>query len=113
MDEITKLSYNSIVKYYSTLNQFGYKSYEDVYKLIALNTLEELLNIFPEYITEKDLRAIYNAIYCLSGTTCLVDFPEYINDDSTIHNIKLNFIARVTENDLLRFTQNDLIRLEA
>lgn len=85
MDEMTNISYDAIVRYFTSLAQFGYRSYGDVNKLLALLTLDDLLNVFSEYIDENDLRSIVNAIYCLSGTTCLIDFPSYINDDTLFH----------------------------
>lgn len=102
MEEITDLSYDSIVKYFSSLGQFGYKSYNEVYKLVALMGLEEMLDIFAEFITEKDLKEILSAITCLSGTTCLIDFPSYINDNSMIHKSKLNYLFRLSETDSIR-----------
>lgn len=113
MDEITDLSYNAINRYFTTLAQFGYKNYSAVDKLIALLTLEEMLNIFPEYIDEKSFRSIINAIYCLSGTTCLIDFPHYINSDTLFHKTRINFAARITEDSVLRIAENDIIRTEA
>lgn len=81
MKEITDLTYESIVKYFTTLQQFGYKSYEDVNKLVALIGLEEMLDIFAEFVTEEDFKDIMTAINCLSGSTCLIDFPTYSNSN--------------------------------
>lgn len=114
MHEIDNLSYDAIVKYFNALSQFGYKSYGNVSKLMALLTLGDMLHIFNEYITEKDLRAIINAVYCLSGTTCLIDFPEFSgNEDSLVHQTKLCFTARVTEDNRFRVTEDDLLRAKA
>ena len=82
-------------------------------KLLALLTLDDLLNAFSEYIDENDLRSIVNAIYCLSGTTCLIDFPSYINDDTLFHQTKVNYIARITEDNILRVDETNMIRIEA
>lgn len=110
MEEITDLSYESIVKYFTTLQQFGYKSYEDVYKLVALIGLEEMLDIFAEFITEEDLKQIVSAINCLSGTTCLIDFPTYSESESLIHKSKVNYLTRLSEADSIRMG-NDSFRI--
>ena len=110
MEEITDLSYDSIVKYFNTLQQFGYKSYEEVYKLLALIGLEEMLDMFADFITEKDFKDIISAIDCLSGTTCLIDFPIYSEGKSMIHKSKVNYMTRLTETDSIRM-DTDLIRL--
>lgn len=113
MDEMTNISYDAIVRYFTSLTQFGYRSYGDVNKLLALLTLDDLLNVFSEYIDEDALRSIVNAIYCLSGTTCLIDFPSYINNDTLFHQTKVNYIARITEDNILRVDEASAIRIEA
>ncbi|QOR58348.1 hypothetical protein [uncultured phage cr106_1] len=77
MDELAKLQTEALDNYFIALSQFGYKSYDDVYKLLALLFLDELLTDFKSFITEEDLRTISRVVYCLCGTTCLIDFPEY------------------------------------
>lgn len=113
MDEITNLSYDAITRYFTHLSQFGYNSYDGVSKLVALLSLEEMLTIFSEYITEADLRSITNAIYSLSGTTCLIQFPQYINSDTLIHKTKISYLTRLTEDNFQRVTQDNSVRLEA
>lgn len=102
MEEISNLSFDSIAKYFDTLKQFGFKSYDDTYKLLALIGLEEMLDVFAEFITEKDLQDIMSAINCLSGTTCLIDFPSYFTNDALIHKTKVNYLLRLSETDTIR-----------
>lgn len=113
MDEITNISYNAIVKYFTSLAQFGYRSYDDVNKLIALISLNDMLDVFSDYINEESFKSIINAIYCLSGTTCLIDFPSYINNDTLNHQTKINYIARVTQDNILKISESNIIRVEA
>lgn len=113
MDEITNLSQDAIIRYFNSLSKLGYKNYEDVSKLQALLTLEEMLSIFDGYITESDFRSIINAIYCLSGTTCMIDYPKYINDDTLFHTTDIAFTVRITEDSIIRGTQDNIIRVGA
>ena len=44
--------------------------------MIVLFFMEEfLINEFSQFVTEEDYRAIINALYCMFGTTCLIDIP--------------------------------------
>lgn len=109
MEEITDLCYESIVRYFTTLQQFGYKNYRDVYKLVALIGIEEMPDMFAEFITEKDLKYIMTAINCLSGTTCLIDFPS--NHGGQLFNKRnMNYLSRLSESNHMRM-DNDSIRV--
>lgn len=112
MEEVTDLSYESIVRYFTALQQFGYKSYEDVYKLVALIGLEEMLDICAEFITEKDLKQIMSAISCLSGTTCLIDFPAYSEQEPLIHKSRVNYLTRLSETNSIRMDNNSVRLVE-
>lgn len=65
MDELAKLKTEALNNYFIALSQFGYKNYDDVYKLLALLFLEELLTDFRGFVTEDDIRTISRVIYCL------------------------------------------------
>lgn len=114
MEEVTKISEEAINRYFTTLSQFGYRKYSDVNKLIALLFIEEILKFdFSTFITEEDYKDIINALYCLSGNTCLIRFPEYENYDSLIHKTKLSIIPRISEDSILRMSELGIIREKA
>lgn len=113
MDEIINMSYDAVARYFTHLSQFGYRAYGDVEKLLALLCLEDILNIFGEYVSEDDFRSIVNSIYCLCGSTCLIKYPEYINDDTLFHQNKIGFIARVSLDNNLRSTEDYKLRVKA
>lgn len=78
MDEIV---YNSIVRYFSTLSNLGYISYEDVNSLLFLTAIQEFIyKDFRGFINEDDYREIEKALYKVFGTSCLVPYPEYCNN---------------------------------
>lgn len=73
--------YNSLNKYFHTLSVLGYKSYEEVYKLLTLILIEEFVNSdFYGLITKEDYQHIERALYCLFGTTCLIPYPSFCNN---------------------------------
>ena len=79
MDEIV---YNSIVRYFSTLSNLGYVSYEDVNSLLFLTAIQEFIyKDFRGFINEDDYREIEKALYKVFGTSCLVLYPEYCKND--------------------------------
>lgn len=90
MEELTKISEEAIQRYFTTLAQFGYKNYSDVYKLITILFIEEFLSSssFSEFITEEDYRYIVSAMYCILGSNCLIKFPEFNNYDTLFHRDK-------------------------
>lgn len=107
MNEITEISKVAVDRYFNTLALFGYKNYTDVYKLLALLYIEELLTqqAYSGFISEEDYRVIMDALYCLTGSTCLIPYPEFINNDSLIHETLRNYIPRVTQDSNLRYTE--------
>lgn len=78
MDEIV---YNSIVRYFSTLSNLGYISYEDVNRLLFLTAIQEFIyKDFRGFINEDDYREIEKALYKVFGTSCLIPYPKYCNN---------------------------------
>lgn len=96
--DITKQALHSLDSYFNTLSQFGYKKQSDLDKLIILLFIEELLTEERVLITEEDYRDIDNALNCLYGSSCLIPYPLYINDDSLFGVIDNGlYISGVTE----------------
>lgn len=113
MDKLTNLSYDAVVRYFTTLSQFGYKCYNATYKLLSLIALYDLLYMFDEYITDSDLESIVKSIYCLSGSTCLIDFPKHSSGSTLFTESKVNYLTRIAEDNNIRYTQEEHVRLEA
>ena len=113
VDVLTNISFEAIYRYFHTLSVLGYKSYEDVYKLILLLYLEELLTgEMSYYINEEDLRIITEALTCLYGSTCLIDYPCIPKDDSLIHPIRDRITLRISEDCILRNSEYSKTRIK-
>lgn len=69
--------YDSLVKYYKILSHLGYKSYNDVYKILFLIAVNKFIKTFGDTITKDDHRLIERSIYKVYGTRCLIPFPNY------------------------------------
>ena len=80
MANITNITNNAVQKYFKALEYYGYKSYDDVNKLILLIAIQELVDYdFRYLIEENDYTVINNALYCLYGSTCLIPWLNYCN----------------------------------
>ena len=75
-------TYNSLNNYFSLLSRTGYKSYNEVYKLIVLSFIEDIISSdIKEYLTEEDYKYISSVIECLYGS-CIIPYPNN-NKEST------------------------------
>lgn len=114
MDKMLEISEEAITRYFTTLSQFGYKKYSDVDKIIVLFFMEEMLaGEMSYYVTQDDYRNIVNVLYCLAGSTCMIDFPMFESYDTLVHSNKRTFVLRITEDSILRNTEDDNFRVEA
>lgn len=113
MEETTKVTLEALNRYFNTLAKFGYKNYNSVNKLIVLTFLEELLSQENSvFVTEEDYNDIISAIYNLSGTTCMIDFPEYNIYDSIIRKQDFNDLGIMSEDYNLRMCEGNYIKVK-
>lgn len=69
--------YNSLSRYFERLGQAGYVPYNNVYKLLILSFISEIVdNDYRGYITKDDYPYIEQALDCLFGTSCLTPYPN-------------------------------------
>ena len=84
-DNLVKFTKESLIRYFTALSQFGYKSYCDVGKLLTLIFLQEYLQKYQEYITEADYNEVSKAMECLYGTSCLIPYQYYQTNKATFN----------------------------
>lgn len=107
--ELLNEAYNSVNHYFNLLRKMGYRSYNEVNKLLVFIFIQELLDgDMSYYITEEDYNTINSALYCLYGT-CSIPYPSYRRSLDSIVN-KLPDKYRVTSNGTLRGTQEGSLR---
>lgn len=106
MEEVTNLTENTINRYFNSLSKLGYKNYTDVYKIIILTFLEELLGYdFFGFVSEEDYNVIMKAIYCLADNTCIIEFPSYATYDSIFRKSDIDLTPRITEDGIFRTSE--------
>lgn len=111
MERVINMAAESVRRYFDSLFKFGYKNYNDVDRLLVLTYLEELLSYGSNgFLTEEDYRIIINGIYCLGGSTCIIDFPSYATYDSLIKARDAKFTPRRDEDGIFRLCESSLIR---
>lgn len=112
MDNLQDIANNAIERYFNSLSKFGYKKYSDVNKLLVLLFIEELLTgELSFFINECDYRSIINVLYCIFGSTCLIDLPSFDVYDNIYHKDNTKLTYRITEDWLLRDSEHNLLRI--
>lgn len=114
--EILNQIADSVGIYFNALTQFGYKKQEDVNKLLVYSFIGEMLTEdMRSFITEDDYRLIEQALSCLYGSSCLLPYPKYPNEDSLFGHLEREglIIPRITEDSNIRFTEDDRVRFKA
>lgn len=108
--EIINDVFNSVNSYFNALTQFGYKKQDDVNRLLIYNFIGEMLTgEMRFFITEADYRLIEQALSCLYGSSCLIPYPQYANDDYLFGHLESGglIIPRITEDSNIRLIEND------
>lgn len=104
--------YNSLNRYFSLLSHTGYKSYNEVYKLIVYIFIEELLyGPLSEYIDDKDYNDINDALYCLYGS-CMIPYPNYKESYTNVVS-RIPDKYRITEDSIIRQSNDNKLRIES
>ena len=88
--------YESIKRYFISLSMFGYKSYNDTYKLLYIISIRDFIyNDFRGLITEDDYRIIGRSLYNVFGTTCLLPYPQFCKSKG-MNNLHLGSITELS-----------------
>ena len=112
--EILSQVATSLNDYFNTLSKFGYKKQKDVDRLLIYSFLEELLmGEARYYITEADYRTIERALTCLYGSSCLIPYPKFIQENALFDTRDIQISPRITEDSNLRSTEEYEIRFKA
>lgn len=93
--DIDNIVYESLDRYYDTLQCLGYINDNTVHKLLVLTFLNKLLKLNCSFITEDQYSKINEAIYKLQECTCIIpdntsNIPSYYStvckDNSKVYN---------------------------
>lgn len=74
-----RIIYESLNRYYHSLESFGYISDVHTKKLLVLCFYKDFItNDYKNTLSEDDYISIEKALYCLYGTSCLIPYPDYL-----------------------------------
>lgn len=111
MDNLTNIVSQSLINYYDLLSNYGYFKMKEVYKLLVLSYIEDLLTSDLVYkISEEDYRYIMQSVNCLLGTNCLLPMPIKKTQDDITHTIKTAYIPLIHEQNKFELFENASIK---
>lgn len=74
--------YEALCKYFEHLCHTGYMPGEVVDKLLILSFIQRMVECdFRGHLNEEDYNKINTALYKLYGTSCLLPYPNYFNNE--------------------------------
>lgn len=113
MEELELITLNAIDKYYNYLENLGYADNDDMNNILILSFISDLVNMFPQYITDKDYDIILKAVMCLSNNSCFISSPHFLTQESLFKdsNYYKQKTFRLSEDSLFRFTEDDSFRV--
>lgn len=72
--------YNSLSKYFIHLGNTGYVKQSSVERLFLFTLIQEFVDdVLGLYLTKEDYLEINKALYCLYGSDCMIEYPDYYN----------------------------------
>lgn len=113
MEELDLITLSTIDKYYTYLDNLGYVENEEMNNILILSFINDILNIFPQYITDEDYDIILKAVQCLSAKSCFIPSPHFLTQESLFKdsNYYKQKTFRVTEDSLFRLTEDNFNRI--
>lgn len=100
----------SLDKYFQMLGKTGHSNSEDVYNLMIVSIIHNILTKYYNYIENDDFRSIYN-IMDRAENSCFIGRILSPNDDDLFRGIERDLITRVTEEDVVRITEQGLLKI--
>lgn len=110
--DINTVTYKSLQNYYNILRNVGSYDYNNVYKLLILVFITELLNEESKgYITEEDFRLLTQIIICLSKGTCIIPYTLQSKHVEPLYHFVEDMPTRQTEDIIIRVDQDGILRV--
>lgn len=98
-------------RYFNSLRSLGYLSDDKVESLLILSFIQEVLykSRFSA-LEECQYRILIDALYCLMGSNCLIDFTQLSDIEYYIGNIHTPYNVRISEDYILRESEDSQMR---
>ena len=109
MEELNLITLNAISGYYNNLKYLGYVDCEETNNVILLSFINDLINTFPQYITNSDYDTILKAVQYLSDKSCFISAPHFLTQESLFKdsNYYKQKLFKLSEDSLFRLTEDN------
>ena len=109
MEELNLITLNAISGYYNNLKYLGYVDCEETNNVILLSFINDLINTFPQYITNSDYDTILKTVQYLSDKSCFISAPHFLTQESLFKdsNYYKQKSFRLSEDSLFRLTEDN------
>ena len=109
MEELNLITLNAISGYYNNLKHLGYVDYQETFNIIILSFINDLINTFPQYITNSDYDTILKTVQYLSDKSCFISAPHFLTQESLFKdsNYYKQKLFRLSEDSLFRLTEDN------
>ena len=113
MEELNLITLNAISGYYNNLKYLGYVDCEETNNIILLSFINDLINTFPQYITNSDYDTILKAVQYLSDKSCFISAPHFLTQESLFKdsNYYKQKLFKLSEDSLFRLTEDNNYRV--
>ena len=113
MEELNLITLNAISGYYNNLKYLGYVDCEETNNVILLSFINDLINTFPQYITNSDYDTILKTVQYLSDKSCFISAPHFLTQESLFKdsNYYKQKSFRLSEDSLFRLTEDNNYRV--
>ena len=109
MEELNLITLNAISGYYNNLKYLGYVDCEETNNVILLSFINDLINTFPQYITNSDYDTILKTVQYLSDKSCFISAPHFLTQESLFKdsNYYKQKLFKLSEDSLFRLTEDN------
>ena len=109
MEELNLITLNAISGYYNNLKYLGYVDCEETNNVILLSFINDLINTFPQYITNSHYDTILKTVQYLSDKSCFISAPHFLTQESLFKdsNYYKQKLFKLSEDSLFRLTEDN------
>lgn len=108
--ELKNFVYKSLDNYFVILENYGYYKKDKTNDLIILTYIKEVLSEdLSIYLTQEDKKEFIDLLYSIFGTSCIIPFADYIDNDYIGTPVFVGNL-KITQEDITRSTEESSIR---
>ena len=109
MDKINETLLTSIDRYFNHLKNFGKIDKGKTNTILVFLFIKQIVTgPMSIYVTNEDYKILDDVLYCLYGSSCLIDYPTFKLSHSMFENIDNDQYIKVLEDGVInRYSENN------